>query len=86
MLEIPIPFIMRYQSHLVAKGIAASRFGEYKKWLQFFLDYCEKYQIDGENAQSLSCNILVFRYTQIGSGLFGYLYFGLTVATCAGIL
>jgi len=53
MLQIPTLLSANYHAHLVKKGISPDRFQEYKKWLHFFLDFCEKYQIEGDIAQKL---------------------------------
>lgn len=53
MVRISNILINRYQVHLKARGVAVSRFGEYLKWLRFFLDYCEKYQVVGDKPECL---------------------------------
>jgi integron integrase len=53
MLQIPSLLLARFRAHLVKEGIPTDRFQEYKKWLHFFLDFCEKYQIEGDNTQKL---------------------------------
>ena len=53
MLQIPTLLFTNFCAHLVTKGISPDRFQEYKKWLHFFLDFCEKYQIEGDNSLRL---------------------------------
>lgn len=53
MLQIPTLFFTNFCAHLVTKGISPDRFQEYKKWLHFFLDFCEKYQIKSDNSLKL---------------------------------
>ena len=53
MLQIPTLFFTNFCAYLVTKGISPDRFQEYKKWLHFFLDFCEKYQIGGDNTLKL---------------------------------
>ena len=56
-LFIPTALIANFHAHLDKKGVAADRFQEYRKWLHFFLDFCDKYQKDGDNAI-----LFLFRY------------------------
>jgi len=53
MLQIPTLLFTNFCAHLVTKGISPDRFQEYKKWLHFFLDFCEKYQIKSDNSLKL---------------------------------
>ena len=53
MLQIPTLLFTNFCAHLVTKGISPDRFQEYKKWLHFFLDFCEKYQIKSDNPLKL---------------------------------
>ena len=53
MLQIPTLLFSNFCAHLVEKGIPPDRFQEYKKWLHYFLDFCEKYQVESENALKL---------------------------------
>lgn len=53
MVRISNILINRYLVHLKARGVAVSRFGEYQKWLRYFLDYCEKYQVVGDKPNCL---------------------------------
>jgi len=53
MLQIPTLLLSNFRAHLVEKGISPDRFQEYKKWLHYFLDVCEKYQVESENALKL---------------------------------
>ncbi len=53
MIQIPTIILTGFRAHLVTKGISPDRFQEYKKWLHFFLDFCEKYQIESDNTVKL---------------------------------
>ena len=53
MIQIPTLILTSYREHLIKKGIHPDRFQEYKKWLHFFLDFCEKYQIESDNTLKL---------------------------------
>jgi len=53
MLQIPTTLLTNFHAHLVKKGISPDRFQEYKKWLHFFLDFCEKYQIESDNTRKI---------------------------------
>lgn len=47
MLRVPADLIAQYQLYMDQNGIDLSRHDEYIKWLRFFLDFCEKYQVNG---------------------------------------
>ena len=53
MIQISNNLINRYLVHLKTRGVAVSSFGEYQKWLRYFLDYCEKYQVSGDKPDCL---------------------------------
>ena len=48
---IPAEVIKRYETLLETRDIARHLHGHYKKWLRYFLDYCEKYPLVGSNSE-----------------------------------
>jgi site-specific recombinase XerD len=51
MRAIPVEVIKRYETLLETRDIASHLHGHYKKWLRYFLDYCEKYPSTGGNSE-----------------------------------
>lgn len=51
MRAIPIEVIKRYETLLETRDIARHLHVHYKKWLRYFLDYCEKYPTVGGNSE-----------------------------------
>ncbi len=45
MLHIPNAIFARYLDFIGRRGVPASHFMEYKKWLRYFLDFCDKYPV-----------------------------------------
>jgi hypothetical protein len=45
MLPIPDALFIEYVSHLKNRKIPPDRFSEYKKWLRYYLDFCDKYSV-----------------------------------------
>ncbi|NTW87608.1 MAG: integron integrase [Desulfobulbaceae bacterium] len=45
MILIPNDLLLRYMSHLKVRGIEIARYAEYKKWLRYYLDFCDKYPV-----------------------------------------
>jgi integron integrase len=43
MIAIPYDVVSQYDAVLKKQKIAVSHYGEYRKWLRFFLDFCAKY-------------------------------------------
>jgi len=41
-----------YDAMLAEKGIEENMFGHYKKWLRFYLDFCQKYHFPHLSQQS----------------------------------
>src|SRR6266571_4815563 len=54
MHQPPSHLVIRYLAYIAKQGIASADVGEYQKWLRFFLDFSEKYQISGEASQRVS--------------------------------
>ncbi len=45
MILIPYAVLTDYVVHLGKRGVAAACFTEYKKWLRYYLDFCDKYPV-----------------------------------------
>ena len=45
MLLVPNALLIRYVTHLMKQGVPASSHSEYKKWIRYFLDFCDKYPV-----------------------------------------
>ena len=50
MLLIPNETFIQYVTYLNKRGILAAHQGQYKKWLRYYLDFCEKYPVPGANS------------------------------------
>jgi hypothetical protein len=50
MLLIPNEIFIQYISYLNKRGILAAHQGQYKKWLRYYLDFCDKYPVPGANS------------------------------------
>ena len=51
MLLIPNAVFTEYVAHLTKRGIPVDRFSEYKKWLRYFLDFCDKYPVPEDKSE-----------------------------------
>jgi hypothetical protein len=47
MISISNAVIARYEAHLTKRGIVAVHHAEYKKWLRYYLDFCDKHPVQG---------------------------------------
>ncbi|MTW21578.1 hypothetical protein [Allochromatium palmeri] len=54
MREIPPALASRFDSTLVATGIAENHRPYFRRWLRFYLDFCQKYQQDSACRSSLT--------------------------------
>lgn len=45
MITIPNDVFTKYVIYLIKKGVPASSHAEYKKWLRYYLDFCDKYPV-----------------------------------------
>ncbi len=43
----------RYITHLKNKRVPSTRFDEYRKWLRFFLDFCDKNPVPANKAEKV---------------------------------
>lgn len=53
MIRIPNALIDTYTAHLDEKGVTAAKKAEYSKWLRYFLDFCDKYQVSDSTPDGL---------------------------------
>jgi integron integrase len=53
MLTIPNALINEFVSHIKSKGVPPERIAEYKKWLRYFLDYCDKYPVPSSKGERI---------------------------------
>ena len=53
MLLIPNSVFIRYVAHLSNQGVNETLHGEYKKWLRFYLDFCDKYPVPDEQSERM---------------------------------
>ena len=44
MLKLPEILLKKYNSLLIKNNILSHAHGNYKKWLQYYLDFCKKYK------------------------------------------
>jgi hypothetical protein len=51
LLRIPNATFTEYVAHLNIRQIAPARFAEYKKWLRYYLDFCDKYPVPTNKAE-----------------------------------
>ncbi len=53
MLLIPNAVLTSYVEHLNKRGVATDRHGDYKKWLRYFLDFCDKYPVPESKSERI---------------------------------
>jgi site-specific recombinase XerD len=53
MLPIPLPLQKQFETYLKDKDISGKFRGSYKKWLQYYLDFCRKYDFPPNQKESL---------------------------------
>ena len=53
MLAIPLTLRKKFEEHLKSKATPDKFQGEYKKWLQYYLDFCRKYDFPPSHQESL---------------------------------
>ncbi len=51
MPRIPNAVFDRYVAHLIKKKIPPARFAEYRKWLRYYLDFCDKYSVPANEGE-----------------------------------
>ena len=50
MLLIPNAVFIEYDAYLKTRNIPLARFTEYRKWLRYYLDFCDKYPVPESKA------------------------------------
>ena len=50
MLLIPNEVFNRYLAYISKRGISTVHQGQYKKWLRYYLDFCDKYPVPAANS------------------------------------
>lgn len=65
MILIPKSIYLRYIDHLKSRGVDVARHAEYIKWLRFYFDFCDKYQVPEE----LSERVRLFMDRSLRAGL-----------------
>ncbi|MCP4670465.1 MAG: hypothetical protein GY857_04070 [Desulfobacula sp.] len=53
MIKIPQEILKKFETLLETDNIAANRHNLFKKWLRYYLDFCQKYKHDPNNIDSL---------------------------------
>jgi hypothetical protein len=53
MLAIPSELQAQFEEHLGKRAIPKGLHGMYKKWLRYYLDFCQKYRFPPTHKQSL---------------------------------
>jgi hypothetical protein len=48
MIALPPHLINQYRTFCTRNGVSERVFADYVKWIRYFLDFCEKYQVAGE--------------------------------------
>lgn len=51
MFSVPIPVFSRYLVILKKNGVALPKYDDYKKWLRYYLDFCDKYEVAGSKSE-----------------------------------
>lgn len=51
MLLIPNEVVARYTAHLKTVGIPAVHHADYRKWVRYFLDFCDKYPVSAVKSE-----------------------------------
>jgi len=53
MRSIPSPLQAQFDNHLRKRAVPKEDHGLFKKWLRYYLDFCEKYQLHATEKESL---------------------------------
>jgi len=53
MIQLSVQLIDDFRNHLIERGLGDIKIEEYKKWLRFFLDFCDKYKVTGSESAQL---------------------------------
>ncbi len=50
MIQLPPHLFRQFRVFCIDNGVIESEFADYLKWLRYFLDFCEKYHVSGDDA------------------------------------
>lgn len=53
MIPVSSLVMTRYEAILKQRNIPAARYGDYRKWLRYYLDFCAKYQVPDSKSERL---------------------------------
>jgi len=53
MIQLPIQLVSAYRMYLCSRGVKNELLSDYLKWLRFFLDFCEKYKVEGDEVERI---------------------------------
>ena len=53
MIQLPVQVASAYRMYLGNRGVNNKLLPDYLKWLRFFLDFCEKYEVEGDESERL---------------------------------
>jgi hypothetical protein len=53
MIQVPGQLISAYRMYLGSRGVKSELLPDYLKWLRFFLDFCDKYKVEGDESDRL---------------------------------
>jgi integron integrase len=51
MIFLPLHLISQYRTFCARRGVPEGAIADHMKWVRYFLDYCEKYQVSGDEAE-----------------------------------
>jgi hypothetical protein len=51
MIVIPSDILASYEAVLIKRAIPASRHPDYKKWIRYYLDFCDKHSVPDSRSE-----------------------------------
>jgi hypothetical protein len=51
MIQLPPHLFKRYRAACADNGVSDNEFTDHLKWLRYFFDFCETYQISGDETE-----------------------------------
>lgn len=54
MITIPNAVFTKFIAHINKAGVSAAYYTEYKKWLRYYLDFCDKYPVPEAKSERVS--------------------------------
>lgn len=52
MLNIPPDLLWRFVAVLEERGVPSAQHAYYRKWLRYYLDFCDKYRMEATSSKS----------------------------------